>query len=394
MRNLVWGFAAVLALALSFPALAGLGPNGLGPNGLGPNGLGPNGLGHNGLGPNGLGPNGLGPNGLGPNGLGPNGLGPNGLGPNGLDVNGLGPNGLGPNGLGPNGLPITFFVVEPGYTIPRDRQVSAFETWFEADPAAASQYMRYFARCSYDANTGVAYRDSTGKAWAWTGQYGLAMTSLKTTIDHPTLGAIRAPMTVDEGKWVSACLLAHVNMQGSHQYISLRGSPPNAEAQSALMPGTNEIWVMGDFKFGAFFGDLFGGFDANGNATGYPGEKYACSQYGDNPWFAKSDTVIGRNCDVEDCSYPDPANPAGPPIPVLNHLGNCGFMNPADPSLVLWNRFYFERGYASYSVVDPWYWYRVADMRVGEDVPCTIILIFVPENRQTQVYCDPNSKSQ
>ena len=160
MGNVVRGFAAVLALALSFPALAGLGPNGLGPNGLGPNGLGPNGLGPNGLGPNGLGPNGLGPNGLGPNGLGPNGLGPNGLGPNGLDVNGLGPNGLGPNGLGPNGLPVSFFVVEPGYTVPRGREVSAFETWFEADPAAASQYMRYFARCSYDGNTGVAYRDS------------------------------------------------------------------------------------------------------------------------------------------------------------------------------------------------------------------------------------------
>ena len=41
-------------------------------------------------------------------------------------------------------------------------------------------------------------------------------------------------MTADEGKWVSACILAHVNMQGTHQYISLRGNPPNPEAQAAL----------------------------------------------------------------------------------------------------------------------------------------------------------------
>ena len=41
-------------------------------------------------------------------------------------------------------------------------------------------------------------------------------------------------MTVDEGKWVSSCILAHVNMQGTHQYISLRGNPPNLEAQVAL----------------------------------------------------------------------------------------------------------------------------------------------------------------
>ena len=172
MSKFIRVIAMVLGLVVGSAAFAGLGPNGLGPNGLGPNGLGPNGLGPNGLGPNGLGPNGLGPNGLGPNGLGPNGLGPNGLGPNGLDVNGLGPNGLGPNGLGPNGLILT---IEPNGM----QGSSTFQTWFEGDTATASQFMKYFTRCSYDGNTAIAYLDSTGKTWAWTGQYGFAMTSAK-----------------------------------------------------------------------------------------------------------------------------------------------------------------------------------------------------------------------
>jgi hypothetical protein len=360
--------AVVLLIGVCYPVQAGLGPNGLGPNGLGPNGLGPNGLGPNGLGPNGLGPNGLGPNGLGPNGLGPNGLGPNGLGPNGLDINGLGPNGLGPNGLGPNGVPVWFTVTPNGMskTAAGAPVTSDFKKWFEADPAGASKYMHYFVRCAYDDKTGVVYLDSTGKTWGWTGQYGFAMASVQTTITDPKLGPVRGRMTLDEGKWVSACLLAHVNVQGSHQYISLRGSPPNPEAQAALMPGINEQWVMGDYKFGAFFGDLFGAFDAGGNQLGNPGTKYACKQAGSaNDWLAKSDAVIGRNCDVEQCYYPDPANPAGPQLPVLTeHLGICGFNDYLTPT-PLPNGYTFQRMVGSYSVVDPFFWYRVTDMLYG-----------------------------
>ena len=324
MRPIVQGFAALLSLTLAFPAFAGLGPNGLGPNGLGPNGLGPNGLGPNGLGPNGLGPNGLGPNGLGPNGLGPNGLGPNGLGPNGLNVNGLGPNGLGPNGLGPNGLPLTFFVIEPGYAIPRGREVSAFETWFEADPAGASQYMRYFARCAYDGNTGIAYRDRKGVAWAWTGQYGLAMgsllsPSLATLNLDPASPPVRSRMTVDEGKWVSGCILAHVNTQGTHQYISLRGNPPNVEAQQALALSVGELWSMSDYH-GAFMGDLFMEGVSLGGAPWTP--KFSCSQHGDAAEAANLDVVLGRGCDSHFCPW---TNADGTPN-VIYYMQRCSYI--------------------------------------------------------------------
>lgn len=300
-------FVAMMGLVV-FDVQAGLGPNGLGPNGLGPNGLGPNGLGPNGLGPNGLGPNGLGPNGLGPNGLGPNGLGPNGLGPNGLDINGLGPNGLGPNGLGPNGIILT---IEPNGM----QAVSSFGAWFEANPATAPQFMRYFARCAYDGSTAIAYLDSTGKTWAWSGQYGLAMTSAKTLVlDGSGVPIARERMTVDEGKWVSACILAHVNVQGTHQYISLRGNPPNAEAQAALRPTPGELWTMRPAS--VYFGNLFDGVR---NLAGelLPGDnQLAALNTGERrtsalPLWNHVDLlgvfskVLGRDCDAASCWYSD-----------------------------------------------------------------------------------------
>ena len=284
MRDTFAGIFASLLVFAAFDAAAAVGPNGLGPNGLGPNGLGPNGLGPNGLGPNGLGPNGLGPNGLGPNGLGPNGLGPNGLGPNGLDVNGLGPNGLGPNGLGPNGV---VYLVTPDGT----QGESGFRAWFEADPAAASQYMKYFARCAYDSKTASPISTPPGRPGR-----GRASTASpwRPQDDHlrPSLGTVRGRMTEDEGKWVSACLLAHVNTQGTHQYISLRGNPPNPEAQAALMPTENERWLMA--PYGIFFGDLFAPDPAK-YAAGVP----------NSPGFAWAGIVLGRDCDFTNCTFVD-----------------------------------------------------------------------------------------
>lgn len=353
MRRFLFRCLAVLAMSSGSVALAGLGPNGLGPNGLGPNGLGPNGLGPNGLGPNGLGPNGLGPNGLGPNGLGPNGLGPNGLGPNGLNVNGLGPNGLGPNGLGPVGLG-----VEAIYLITPDGKTatSEFKNWFEADPAAASQYMRYFARCAYDRSTGLAYLDSTGRTWLWTGQFGFAMASLKSpTLEPlnpnlPTGSQVRSRMTAEEGKWVSACLLAHVNIRGAHQYISLRGSPPNPEAAAALAPGGNEQWIMGRNRFGTFFGDLFSPSPV----------KYACTQgFAQDEVRRKEDVVLGRNCDVEGCTYTDAS---GETRSILTaHLGSC-WTTDAVPGID-W------RVRLDQSSHDPYFLYRRANVTLGPPLP-------------------------
>ncbi len=292
---------AILAIAVAFPASAGMGPNGMGPNGMGPNGMGPNGMGPNGMGPNGMGPNGMGPNGLGPNGMGPNGMGPNGLGPNGLDVNGMGPNGMGPNGLGPNGL---IYLITPDGT----QGTSTFRDWFEANPAERSAWMRYFVRCAYDASTGIAYLDSTGKTWLWTGQYGLAMGSLSSgeTITLATGQTVREPMTAEEGQWVSACLLAHVNTKGTHQYLSVRlpgdAAAPCPQAAAALAATPGEVWTMA-YSFGQFFGDLFAV-----DATSQPAPaKYSCFWSTNNPPIRMIEAALGRSCDNGDCTYLDDA---------------------------------------------------------------------------------------
>ena len=323
MQRAIRFLTALTMLTVASMAHAGLSPNGLGPNGLGPNGLGPNGLGPNGLGPNGLGPNGLGPNGLGPNGLLPNGLGPNGLGPNGLgpnglnvnglDVNGLGPNGLGPNGLGPNGL---VYRVLPNGSI---TDPSAFARWFETDTPDAAQYMKYFTRCAYDSKTAIAYLDSTGKTWIWVGQFGLAMGSFNSIVTDPVLGEIRGRMTADEGKWVSSCLLVHVNTQGSHQYLSMRGNPPNVEAQQALTPTASERWLF--WELGRFFGDLFAGsWDPATKLFVSTPWKFSMSR--DRvplAWVVNAQLALGRGCDLENCTYGDPAAP----VPVLtNHFAS------------------------------------------------------------------------
>ena len=129
----------------------------------------------NGLMPNGLMPNGLMPNGLMPNGLMPNGLMPNGLMPNGLMPNGLMPNGLMPNGLMPNGL-ASYSIYGDMYAVVGGVNVT-FDQWFAVDPAARSNFMKYYVRCAYgpavvvtSAPAGIACGATctTGAGFGWT----------------------------------------------------------------------------------------------------------------------------------------------------------------------------------------------------------------------------------
>ena len=282
---------AILAIAVAFPARAGVSPNGLSPNGMGSNGMGSNGMGSNGMGSNGMGSNGMGSNGLGFNGMGSNGMGSNGMGSNGLDVNGMGSNGL---DLGPDGV---IYLITPDGSQP-----STFREWFEVNPPERSAWMRYFARCAYDANTAIAYLDSTGKTWVWTGQYGLAMGSLSSgeTATLATGETVRKPMTEEEGKWVSACLLAHVNTKGTHQYLSVRlpngEEAPSPQAAAALAATPGEAWTFATV-FGQFFADLF--------PLDTPPVKYSCVWNTNNDYLRQVEAVLGRTCDNSDCTYHD-----------------------------------------------------------------------------------------
>lgn len=312
------GLVTFLALSAGH-AEAGVMPNGLMPNGLMPNGLMPNGLM----------PNGLMPNGLMPNGLMPNGLMPNGLMPNGLMPNGLMPNGLMPNGLRSYSVYGDMFAVVNGSPV-------TFDQWFAVDPAARSDFMKYFVRCAYGPDMEVTYRSSAPAAaevssredyaegdgekcdhhrddsegrdrprYSWPGFFGLAQTSLDAGLQ----------MTVDESKWVSSCMLAFVNTKGTHQYLSLRlnagANAPNATAAAALAATPSENRTM-PRQFGAFMADL-----ASPNPT-----KYACMGHFRNPYGVFVEGVLGRTCDTGDCTYVDPAGQLQRLL--TGHLGGCG----------------------------------------------------------------------
>jgi len=168
--------------------------------------------------------------GLSVNGLSVNGLSVNGLSVNGLSVNGLSVNGLSVNGLSVNGLSVN----------------GAFSDWFNlsdgGDLALHDMTMKYVIRCALSEGRTASFTDKNGLVHSWAGALGLA-----DSWDQN-------PPTEDQMKWVSACLLAHVNSAipaPKSIQVSVRGSAPT------LVGTTLEKNVVTSFD-GAFFGDLFG----------------------------------------------------------------------------------------------------------------------------------------
>lgn len=151
-------------------------------------------------------------NGLQVNGLELNGPQLSGFGSNGLGVNGLGVNGLGINGLGINGLDFSGKRVDP----------------------VALELLRYVARCALGADQYLAVRaDGTSERLA--GALGLAP-------EWPVR------LSGEDERWVTACLLAHVNAFGEPVPISLR-----AGRRIAADATERDAFPIHE---GAFFGSL------------------------------------------------------------------------------------------------------------------------------------------
>ncbi len=152
----------------------------------------------------------------------------NGLSFNGLSFNGLSFNGLSFNGLSFNGL-----------------STSAFNTWFQSDPAQADAVMRYVVRCAVPANETRTYTaPATGQQYTWTGGLGLAPS-----------WASGSPPTEMEQQVVSACLAAHTNRLGQSVSISILGR----SALDADIPTTAEELSSHSRREACFFGNLFTG---------------------------------------------------------------------------------------------------------------------------------------
>jgi hypothetical protein len=163
------------------------------------------------------------------NGVSFNGVSFNGVSFNGVSFNGLSSNGVSFNGASFNGTP------NP-----------AFASWFNlsdgGDIAMHDMTMKYLVRCAIKQGRVASFTDKNGVVHTWEGGLGLA-----DSWDQ-------SPPTDDQKKWVSACLLAHINSAlptPKSIQISLRG------AASSLTETNIEKGAIGTFD-GVFFGDVFG----------------------------------------------------------------------------------------------------------------------------------------
>lgn len=114
-----------------------------------------------------------------------------------------------------------------------------------ADPALAStaeqrELLTYLVRCALPEDV-VLYAQHGPGRFTFQGRLGLAP------------GWLYEAMTPSEERWVSACLLAHVNYFGQSVLISLRATPP---VVPGLAVSADEQHTFTIFE-GGFFGNLF-----------------------------------------------------------------------------------------------------------------------------------------
>jgi hypothetical protein len=164
---------------------------------------------------------------------------------NGLSLNGLSLNGLSLNGLSLNGLSLNGFNTEG-------------EAVFDADEdmvttADGREVLSYIAKCTLEPGTKLVatYNSVT---YEWPGELSLAP------------GWVDTGLTASEERWISACLLAHVNETGYSVTISVRAHSGTISASAS----EKDTYLVQE---GAFYGNLFG--------SSTPAPTYACQ--GDDP---------------------------------------------------------------------------------------------------------------
>jgi hypothetical protein len=168
-----------------------------------------------------------------------------GAGGNGIYLNGLSLNGVSQSGVGKSDE--LRDSVAQGVTAPQaetpsapiPRQVAL------ADPALASTaakraQLAYLVRCALSEDIALYAQQGTER-FTFQGSMGLAPRWLYEA------------MTPSEERWVSACLLAHVNYFGKHVLVSMRATPPPVPA---LAVSDDEQQTFSIFE-GGFFGNLF-----------------------------------------------------------------------------------------------------------------------------------------
>ena|SRR5256885_1958682 len=148
---------------------------------------------------------------------------------------GPGDNGLRANGVAANGVSQSSVGQSAGL---KDSAAQAVTAPYTATPAAVSsrlmaladpnlastaakrQQLTYLVRCALPEDV-TLYADHGTERFTFQGRMGLAPHWLSEA------------MTPSEERWVSACLLAHVNYWGKHVLVSMRATPPPVPALEA-----------------------------------------------------------------------------------------------------------------------------------------------------------------
>lgn len=103
-------------------------------------------------------------------------------------------------------------------------------------------------------------------------------------------------------RWITACLLARVNLYGIKQIISMRGAAP----ELSISPGETERFSLQE---GAFYGNIFVDPDAPLNWNACRGRDQMAGEEG--------------GLELRDCTEPDP-NDAGRTKCGFKYAGDCG----------------------------------------------------------------------
>jgi hypothetical protein len=176
---------------------------------------------------------------------------------NGLSLtNGLSGNGLSGNGLSGNGLKSQALIVNPLAS------TGLTSSTYLMNSAAGRSTLSYLVRCALPANHNITKTDSTGASYTFAGGIGLTPQWETGTCDG------------DCQRWISACMLAHVNTAGIHVPIWLVGQ------NSYLGWGQSPSYPNQE---GTFFGNIF-----TTNEAGHT-DAYYC----EGPGFDKT-VVDGR----------------------------------------------------------------------------------------------------
>jgi hypothetical protein len=151
------------------------------------------------------------------------------------------------NGIPLNGMPLNGARQQDGVATPSTIPPAAGSSLQVAlaNPDLAStadkrKQLTYLVRCALPADVAL-YADIEGERFTFPGSIGLAPRWLTEA------------MTPSEERWVSACLLAHVNYFGKHVRISIRATGVSVPD---LVASADEQQTYTIFE-GGFFGNLF-----------------------------------------------------------------------------------------------------------------------------------------